>query len=114
VLGLGSHRHDGEDAAGSAGLRVHRVLPARVRQQPARADRDDARLRIREQYTASVLIAVYQHGQGQPGLEDRAQPVLPDRRLAVQPGQLLGAHARGGRGVAYAEVEFRTHLKRAW
>lgn len=34
----------GEDAAGSAGLRVYRVLPAGVRQQPARADLDDARL----------------------------------------------------------------------
>jgi ABC-2 type transporter len=44
VLGLGPHRHAGEDPAGGAGLRVHRVLPARVRQQPARSDRHHAGL----------------------------------------------------------------------
>ena len=51
VLGIRSHRHAGEDSAGSPDVRVHRVLPARLRQQPARADRDDARL-------AAVLLKV--------------------------------------------------------
>ncbi len=65
--------------------------------------------RIREQDTAAARITVRQDGKGQPGLDNRTQPVPPDGLLIVQPGQLFDAHARDGSGIAFAETEFRSH-----
>ena len=62
-----------------------------------------------EQRAGAVLIPVRQHDQGQPGLDERTEPLPPGRLLTLEPGEHLLALPGGGGGIALTDEQFRPH-----
>ena len=65
--------------------------------------------RFRQQAAAAGFVSGRQDGQGQPGLDEGAQAVPPARLLIRQPGHNLLTVLRRRGGIAFAEMQLRSH-----